>query len=137
MSIRACAAVGLAAIGLVLAGCIHPPTYQPITSEVVPVTGFRIDRPGAIVSPNGLRFHGWACRRWPGFSAPRALRLERIDGSGQVVATARGGLNLPNRPGCTIYDIPTRWFLAPGDRVRLCAAKDAQPCPKPSASDRR
>lgn len=127
------------ACGLVLAGCVtfHRPDFQDVKSEVVQTPGFSIYRPAAMITPEGLRFLNWICRDSPGFFAPRSLRLERIDGSGQVVATAQGGVILPRNPECSTYNIPTGWTLAPGERVRLCVADGAKPCPVPVLGARR
>lgn len=131
---------GLAlASALALAGCVtfHRPVYQDVKSEVVQAPGFSIYRPAAIVAPGGLRFHNWICRDSGGYFAPRALRLERIGPSGEIVATAHGGVSLPTRPDCSVYDIPTDWFLADGERVRLCVADGAKPCSIPMSKTRR
>ena len=129
---------GLATV--TLGGCLtfHRPTYRPIASEVIQEAGFSIDRPEAIVDPEGLRFHNWICRDRRGLMGPDALRLERLNEAGEVVDVARAGVELPNRPGCTVYDIRTRWKLRPGERVRLCAARGAEPCPaKSTGNDNR
>ena len=133
----------LLALGLpiALSACVSfaRPRYQPVVSEVVPAPGFRIDRPVAIVDPRGLRFHGWICRNVSGVGrfSPRALRVERIDGRGEIVSHAKAGVYLSHRPDCTIYDIPTSWTLPPEERVRLCAADGDRTCPSVPSDDRR
>lgn len=116
---RAALAVGLL---IALSACVslQRPQYQPVSAEVVPVRGFFIGDPKAIIDPRGLRFHGWICRNYVGGFAPRELRIEQLDEKGSAAATATAIVNVPSRSGCSFYDIPTDWRLPVGARVRLC-----------------
>lgn len=121
-------------VGMAVAGCAtleRPPT-QPITSDVVPVHGFRIASPAAMLDSKGVRFHGWICRKNRGALAPHRLRIEQLNSSGEVVATATGGVRVPTRRDCSIYDLPTSWSLTDQTQVRLCADR-GRACPRGSA----
>jgi len=113
----------IAALSLTLGACagMQRPQLQPVDSQVVAVSGFRLDRPAALMEPQGLRFHGWICRRSLGMAAPRGLRVERLNTAGEVTATATRAVAVPHRRDCALYDVPTNWSLGPGETVRLCA----------------
>jgi len=121
----------LPCLGVVLSAClsITRPQYVPILSEVVAEPGLSIDRPAAILDPAGLRFHGWICRRWTGGAAPTRLRLERLAATGHTTAFTYGTVHVPERSGCTVYDIPTDWRFSPLERVMLCVADRDRGCP--------
>lgn len=120
---------------IILSGCVtfQRPQYQAVSAEVIPVSGFDIHDPAAIVDPGGLRFHGWVCRQLPGGFAPRKIRVEQLDEKGLAVANAAAPVNVPSRIGCSLYDIRTNWHLPVGARVRLC--KNDGPCTAKSATD--
>ena len=90
------------------------------------MAGFRVSRPDLIAAPGGLRVHGAICRTGSGAErAPGAVRVERLDGAGQVSGVAGGAVSrdLSGRGGggCAFYDAPTAWTLAAADHIRVCA----------------
>lgn len=116
---------------LLMAGCA---AYGGATLLYVPTVvstppGFALASPDAIQSPEGTRFHGSVCRRSINMS-PTRIRVERIDASGAVVASASRPLwGLGGRArGCTFYDVPTDWTVGPGEHVRVCAQRSDAPC---------
>jgi hypothetical protein len=117
-------------LGLAACAAYGGKALQTVPADIHAPHGIEISAPDAISEPIGLRFHGWICRRATAASAPRALRLERIDAAGQVSDAAHAGVRLNSgRRDCATYDIPTDWRLAPAETVRICASSDSQACP--------
>jgi len=67
--------------------------------EVVGSAQVDLRRPEVLITPNGLRVHGWACRRSRAMVGGLELRIERLDADGRVVATVDVPLSTTRLPG--------------------------------------
>lgn len=118
-----------------LGGCVAlaGTTYLPMPIATSAPRGFPLKSVVAIQEPDGVRFHGAACRRT--FSPPPLrIRVDRIDASGQLVSsTSRmlSGLGGHARH-CTFFDVPTPGDPSPGESARVCAQRTVGPCPAAS-----
>jgi hypothetical protein len=122
----------LIALSLGVAGCAAyggVALLEVSTDIVAPSRGVVLSVPDAIQMTDGIRFHGWVCRKGPVIS-PTHIRLERVSGSGEVldsVTRTLGALG-GRRPRCSVYDVPTDWRIAPDERVRVCALRNDASC---------
>ncbi len=115
-----------------LAGAANaaPPQRVEVATEVIPLTGFRLEPPGVTRDGDSLRFRGFLCRKSVAMS-PSRVRLERLSSDGQVLDAATGRVSGLSGRGhrCTVYTVTAPWRLEPGDRVRACAQRGDGPCP--------
>ncbi|MBX3478829.1 MAG: hypothetical protein KF842_00365 [Caulobacter sp.] len=86
-------------------------------------TQIELRRPDVLITADGLRVHGWACRRPRSIVSGATVRIERIDAAGLVVADIEVPLDtrrLSHHPaGCVIYDGAAPWRLAPEETLRV------------------
>ena len=91
--------------------------------EVVSSAQIELRRPEVLITPKGLRVHGWACRRARAMVGGLGLRIERLDAEGRVVATVDVPLSttrLSDHPvGCVTYDGETKWRLNEAETLRV------------------
>lgn len=91
--------------------------------EVVGSAQVDLRRPEVLITPNGLRVHGWACRRSRAMVGGLGLSIERLDADGRVVASVDVPLSttrLSDHPvGCVAYDGQTKWRLNEGETLRV------------------
>jgi len=128
MHLVAVFAVGVAAFAGVAAAA--PAERVEVATEVIPLTGFRLEPPGVTRDGESLRFRGFLCRKSVAMS-PYRVRLERLSSDGQVLGAATGRVSGLSGRGhrCTVYTVTAPWRLEPGDRVRACAQRGDGPCP--------
>lgn len=107
-----------------------PAERVEVATEVIPLTGFRLEPPGVTREGESLRFRGFLCRRSVAMS-PYRVRLERLSSDGQMLGAATGRVSGLSGRGnrCTVYTVTAPWRLEPGDRVRACAQRGDGPCP--------
>lgn len=93
--------------------------------EVRTVSSRQIElrRPDVLITAEGLRVHGWACRRPRAIVGNARVRIERLDETGRVVAEFEVGLDtrrLSHHPaGCVVYDGAAPWRLTAKDTLRV------------------
>lgn len=121
-------------LGVVGCAAYGGATLLTIPMDVSAPRGVTLRPPDAIKTAAGARFHGAVCRRALVMS-PTRIRVERIDISGVVVASASRALSSFGRRegGCRFYDVPTDWTIGAGERVRVCALQAGAACPAPQA----
>lgn len=109
----------------VLAGCAgyRKLPRSDVRVEVVSSAQVQLRRPEVLITPDGLRVHGWACRRSRAMVGGLGLRIERLDAEGRVVATVDVPLSttrLSDHPvGCVAYDGETKWRLNEAESLRI------------------
>ena len=119
-------AVLLTGIGLAAHGGQTAPV-QPV--DATTLNGFSIRSPAALRTAEGVRFHGWVCRE-SGVHTQAHIQIDRLNAQGAILASTShpvSGLNGRDNH-CAIFDVPTNWTLAPGDKVLVCAARSDQTC---------
>lgn len=86
-------------------------------------TQIELRRPDVLITADGLRVHGWACRRPRSIVSGARVRIERIDAAGFVAADIEVPLDTRrlshHRTGCVIYDGAAPWRLAPEETLRV------------------
>lgn len=91
--------------------------------EVVSSPQIQLRRPEVLITADGLRVHGWACRRSRAMVGGSGLRIERLDAEGRVVDTMDAPLSttrLSDHPvGCVAYDATTKWRLDEAETLRV------------------
>lgn len=91
--------------------------------EVVSSSRVELRRPEVLITANGLRVHGWACRRSRAMVGGLGVLIERLDAEGRVVATVDVPLSttrLSDHPvGCVAYDGETKWRLNEAETLRV------------------
>ncbi len=127
--------VPLRALGVLLmaamAGCAAygGAPLLDVATDVTASRGVKLQRPVAIKTTTGTRFHGLICR---GSTAQvwNQIRVERLGAAGGVVASAAQTLpNLTYRgQPCAYYDVATDWTIGPAERVRVCAVRFQTAC---------
>jgi|GEM_PF-2942901 len=117
-------AVAAVFVGL-SAGCVSYgglPTSD-VRVEAVNSPQIELRRPDALVTPQGTRIHGWACRRSRATVSGSSIRVERIGKEGSAIAFADGSLDTRrlahHRVGCVVYDVRTSWRLREDETLRV------------------
>lgn len=86
-------------------------------------TQIELRRPDVLITAEGLRVHGWACRRPRAIVSGARVRIERIDAAGQVVADLEVPLDTRrlshHSAGCVIYDGAVPWRLDATETLRV------------------
>jgi hypothetical protein len=111
-----------------MAAAVTPSTNVDVSA----LQGFVLNAPILSNDTRGLRVHGSVCRATQ--VAPRALavRLDRLDAQGAVVATETtmisGALSRRSR-GCAFYTARTDWNMLLGESLRVTGltARDVKP----------
>ncbi len=127
---RLVAMLALALVASAGTASAAPPERVEVDTEVIPLTGFRLEPPGVTRDGDSLRFRGFLCRKSVAMS-PYRVRLERLSADGRVLDVATGRVSGISGRGqrCTVYTVTAPWRLEPGDRVRACAQRGDGPCP--------
>ena len=103
-----------------------------VVSQASGTAYFSLGPPGAYAAGEGLLLAGRVCRRARNTRlSPGAVRLERVDPSGAVVAHVDALVPPIYRradQACAAYSRTTSWKLAEGDSVRACFERGV-PCP--------
>lgn len=131
------AAIGGVGLALGLGGCMAfaGASIAPMPIAASAPRGFVLKSVVAIQEEGGVRFHGALCRR-TALPAPVRIRVDRIDASGQILASASrpvSGLR-SHEHHCTFFDVPTVGAPRPGEGARVCAQRSVGPCADVSAS---
>lgn len=123
-------AAGGLAVGL--GGCVAYAGAALLSTpiEASAPRGFILKSVEAIQEPNGVRFHGAACRR-SSLPSPVRIRVDRVDANGQLLSSTSRALSglRGHEHHCTFFDVPTVGDLRPGESARVCAQRTAGPCP--------
>jgi hypothetical protein len=107
------------------AGCVSYGGLPKSDVRVEAVNSPQIElrRPDALVTPQGTRIHGWACRRSRATVSGSSIRVERIGKEGDAIAVADGPLDTRrlahHRVGCVVYDVKTAWRLQKDETLRV------------------
>lgn len=114
-----------AGLGGFLSGCA---SYGGLVRSDVPVVAvssrqIELRPPDALVTLQGTRIHGWACRRSRAMVSGSSILVERIGTNGSAIAVADGPLDTRrlahHRVGCVVYDIKTSWRLQADETLRV------------------
>jgi hypothetical protein len=104
-------------------------TLLNVPTEVMGRHGFKLGPPTAILTATGTRFHGAICRNST-YVRATDIHLDHVGVDGAIKASTEQHLSgLDGRNSrCTVYDVYTRWTIAPGDRVAVCAMSGKGTC---------
>lgn len=118
-----------ASLGGLLSGCVSYGGIPRSNTKVVVQNSQQIElrQPDVLDAPEGIRVHGWACRRLRAFVAGSSILVERISVDGNTVESASGRIDttrLAEHPvGCVVYDVKTAWRLEPDETVRVSVSR--------------